>query len=75
MLRCGSIAFVRLYSVSAALREARVVVSSTEMSVRSSITVTSTRMDRLFAHGDWLGAGDSGSSENVVLGVCSTRCM
>jgi len=75
MLRCGSIAFVRLYSVSAALREARVVVSSTEMSVRSSITVTSTRMDRLFAHGDWLGAGDSGSLENVVLGVCSTWCM
>jgi len=24
---------------------------------------------------DWLGAGDSGSWDDAVLGVCSTRCL
>jgi len=41
---------VRLCCISAALQEARVVVSSSEMSARSSITFTSIRTKRLFAH-------------------------
>jgi len=57
MLRCGSVAsgvallhWVRLCGISGALREARILVSSSEMSVRSSITFTSIQMKRLFAH-------------------------
>jgi len=39
-----------LCCIISALREARVVVSFSEMSVRSSITITSICMERLFAH-------------------------
>jgi hypothetical protein len=49
-IRCGSVTFVRLCGISAALRETRVLISSSEMSARSSITFTSIRMERLFAH-------------------------
>ena len=35
-IRCGSVALVRLCGISAALRETRVLVSSSEMSARSS---------------------------------------
>jgi len=41
---------VRLCGISAALRETRVLVSSSEMSALSSITFTSIRTERLFAH-------------------------
>jgi len=41
---------VRLCGSSAALRETRVLVSSSKMSVRSSISFTSIRTERLFAH-------------------------
>jgi len=41
---------VRLCGISAALQETRVLVSSSEMSTRSSITFTSIRTERLFAH-------------------------
>ena len=41
---------MRLCGISAALRETRVLVSSSEMSARSSITFTSIRTKRLFAH-------------------------
>jgi len=50
MLRSGSDALVRLFCVSAAQREAHVVVCSSQMSVQSSITCTSTCTGRLFAH-------------------------
>jgi len=57
MLRCGSVASgaallhqVWLCGISAALREARVSVSSSEMSVRLSMTFTSIPTKRLFAH-------------------------
>ena len=49
-IRCGSVTLVRLCGISAALRETRVLVSSSEMSARSSITFTSIRTERLFAH-------------------------
>jgi len=48
-LRCGSVTLVQLCCISAALWEAGVVVSSSEMSVRSSITFTSICTERLFA--------------------------
>jgi len=44
MLRCSYVA------LGAALRETYVLVSSSETSVRSSITFTSTLTERLFAH-------------------------
>jgi len=57
ILRCGSVALgaallhcVKHCGISVALREIRVLVSSCEMLVRSSITFTSIRTQRLFAH-------------------------
>jgi len=41
---------MRLCGISAALQETRVLVSSSEMSARSSTTFTSIRTERLFAH-------------------------
>jgi len=41
---------VQLCCVSAVLREARLVLSSSEMSVRSSITFTSICTEKQFAH-------------------------
>ena len=41
---------VRLCGISAALRETRILVNSSEMSARSSISFTSIRTERLFAH-------------------------
>jgi hypothetical protein len=49
-IRCGYVALVRLCGISAALRETRVLVSSSKMSARSSITFTSIRMERIFSH-------------------------
>jgi len=49
-IRCYSVVLVRLCGISVALRETRILVSSTEMSVQSSITFTSIRTERLFAH-------------------------
>jgi len=49
---------VRLCGISAALQETRVLVSSSEMSVQSSITFTSICTERLFAHNHWPGRDD-----------------
>jgi len=50
MLRCGSVTLGVALWHDAVLRETRVLVCSSEMSARWSITFTSIRTERLFAH-------------------------
>ena len=70
MLRCSSVA------LGAALQETYVLVSSSETSVRSSITFTSTLTERLFAHRSWEKKTANGKFNHLFevqqcLGFCN----